>query len=223
MRVAKQTPTLLVIKAGAKTKLLAFGLIVLVAGLLAVTLVRIRPITPEEASLPDLLESQQQVPSAESGIQTSSPAGYGGLSFVHYVGQLLFTEQRPVVPLGVLGIIVGLLIVVGPHYNQSLILDKTRQQVILKEPRSFFRSKIETYSFEDIAEVRVVRDRSATGKTDRNYRVDLVINHSEGIPLTPNYIHYVEVFPLSQAYKYGQKEAQTIVDRIQTFLKETKV
>ena len=223
MKVAKQTPTVLVVKAGAKPLLLIFGLIILVTGLLAVSLIKIRPLTSDVQRLPDLLESSRELLPAEAALQTSSPGGYGSLSVAHYVGELLFSEQRPVVVIGALGVLVGLLILLGPIYSRTVRLDKAGQQVILKQPRWFFRSKTEAHGFQYISEARVERDRETIGKTERNYRVDLVISHSEGTPLSRDFVHYKTVFPLTNSFRYDYKRAQAMVDRIQAFLEEAKV
>jgi hypothetical protein len=217
MKVVKQTPTILVVKAGAKTSLLIWGAIILLAGILAIALIRVDPLTYIDAHAPALIRASQETDPSDSQLRAPS-TGYAGLNLAHYVGELLFAKTRPFVALGILGVIVGLFIVLTPHHNRSVVLNKAAQQVILKQPKWFFRSKAERCSFQDVSEVRVERDRETAGRSEKNYRVALVISHSEGAPLSRNYIHYKTVFPLSETYRYDYKSAREVVDRIHTFL-----
>jgi hypothetical protein len=116
---------------------------------------------------------------------------------------------------------VGLIILVGPYRSTKTTFDKSQQQVTLKQPRWFFRSKVEVYPFQNIAEVRVERDRF-TRRKNRNYGVSLVISHSEGAPLSDNYVHYKTVFPLSESFRYDYERARSVVDRINTFIAENQ-
>jgi hypothetical protein len=184
---------------------------------LAVFFVKIEPLTLRDIDAPALIKASQEKDPSDSQIRTPS-TGYAGLNLAHYVGKLLFTKSRPLITLGVVSIIVGLFILAGPHYRRSMTLDKATQRLTLKQPSWFFRAKAETYPFQNISEVRVERDRETMGQSEQNYRVSVVINHSEGIPLSRDYVNYKTVFPLSPAYRYNYKAAQTIVDRIQKFL-----
>jgi hypothetical protein len=217
MKIAKQTPTVLVVRAGAKIILLSLALIILIAGVLAIYFVRIEPLTLNEIDAPDLIKASQEKDPSDSQLRTPS-TGYAGLNIAHYVGIVLLSKSRPIIPLGVAGIVIGLLILAGPHYSRSIILDKAGQRVTLKQPRWLFRSKKETYSFQDISEVRVERDRETLGRSNRNYRVSLVMSHHEGIPLGRDYVHYKTVFPLTESYRYSYQNARAIVERIQKFL-----
>ncbi|MEW5957958.1 MAG: hypothetical protein AB1801_09560 [Chloroflexota bacterium] len=219
MKITQQTASLLIIKAGARTRLLWLGLGCLVVGMLAIGAVRLNPATPTELSLPDLLQSQQRMPSAtEQTIQTSSPTGFGGLSLAQYVGKLLFTGWQGVALIGILAMMGGLLILLGPHYHQVISLDKATQTLTIKQSRWWLRTRVETYPFRDIAEIRVERDRETGRRAAKNYRGVLVISHSEGIPLSRDYVHYTTICPISAAYRYSYQHVQNLVDRVQGFL-----
>jgi hypothetical protein len=219
MKISKQSDSQLVLKAGARTSLLVLGLIMVILGLLAIFSVRVSPVLPEEVRLPSLLQSQQRDPSAtEQTIQTSSATGFGGLSLGQYLGEILFSGRRVFFLAGVAGISLGLLILVGPHSNRIIKLDKATQTVTIKHPGWFFRKKQVTYPFRDITEVRVERNRETRRRSKKNYRVDLVISHSEGAPLSRDYIHYKTIFPLTEAYRSSYQTAKQYVDEIQGFL-----
>ncbi|MCP4681642.1 MAG: hypothetical protein GY864_04855 [Desulfobacterales bacterium] len=222
MKIASQTSTVLTVKTGDKTKLFILGLIILVVGLLIVSLIKVEPVGQVD------FESSSESLHQEEDASIEEPEAYSPsipeISFrlAYRTGQLMVSGVRPIVILGVVGVIVGLFILVGPNRNKTIKFDKSQQQVSLKEPRWFFRSKVEKYSFEDISEVRIERDRSPGNEGDKNYGVNLVFSHSEGVPLTRNYIHYKTVFPLSEAYRYDYESAQDMVTHIRTFLKEAE-
>jgi hypothetical protein len=88
---------------------------------------------------------------------------------------------------------------------------------MLKQPRWFFRSKIEMYPFHNISEVRVERDR-ASNRDKQNFGVNLVLSHSEGVPLSRDFVHYKTVFPLSESYRYDYDSAQNVANSISAFM-----
>jgi len=219
MKISKHSDSQLVLKAGARTRLLALGLIMLMLGLVAVISVRVRPVMPEEVRLPNLLQNQQRDPSAtEQTIQTSSATGFGGLSLGQYVGEIFFRRLQGLSLAGLVGIGLGLLILLGPHSNRVVKFDKAKQTATVTQPRWFLRKKQETYPFRDVTEVRVERNRESSSRSKKNYRVDLVISHSEGVPLSRDYIHYKTIFPLTDVYRYSYQTAKKYVDEIQGFL-----
>ena len=217
MKITTQTPTTMIIKTDGRTVLLGVGVTLLVVGLLVNVLVRVEPLTYLDAAAPDLIEASQDRDPADSQLRAPS-TGYAGLNLAHYVGQLMLSKQRPLLPLGLVSLLVGLFILAGPHYSRTVTLDKAGQQITLTRPRWFFLTKTETYPLQNISEVRAEWDRERTRRSDRKYRVELVIGHSEGTPLSHDYLFYKTVYPLTESYRYDWDKAQGIADEIQGFL-----
>lgn len=216
MKIVRQTATMLTIKANPKTGWLALGVLMLVVGLLVVSLVRVRTLREQELIFPRIaerLEARAEEPAL--AVPSSSEIS---IRLAYRLSKLSTDGARPFVALAILAIIVGSTIVMGPNRSQTLIFDKSKQQLSIKEPRWFLRSHVKTYQLEDISDIRVDRDHSPKGQG--KYGVSLVLSHSEGLPLNRNYIHYKKIFPLSQAYKYKPQSAQTIVERVTDFLNE---
>jgi hypothetical protein len=142
-----------------------------------------------------------------------------GFRLTYYTGRLIFTRERPVVVVALVSLIAGLLILIGPFRGQVVTFDKSQQRVDLKRPGWFFRSHVETYPFQRISEVSVERERAST-KSERNFGVILSISHSEGAPLSRNYVHYKTVLPVSQAFRYDYDRAKTMAEQIKKFLAE---
>ena len=217
MRIAKQTPTRLVIKTNEKRLLLAIGAILLLVGLLITVLVRIQPLNQRELRLSSIFYQQQEgAASFEPEAQQSSVAD-ASFRLAYYVGRLSFTRERPIVALALVSLIAGFIIVVGPHRGETITFDNSQQHVNLKQPGWFFRSKSEIHLFQKISEVRVERDRSNT-RSEQNFGVSLVINQSEGTPLSKNYVHYKTVHPLSESNQYDYENARNMVEQIQKFM-----
>lgn len=219
MRIVKQTPTILTIKSNKRLKLLIFGVVIFVLGLLTIILVRVQPLRQSDLQLSKIFYSQQENTDSFNPEAQNLSLQAVGLRLTYYTGRLMFTRERPVVILALLGLIVGFLILIGPTRNQVVKFDKAQQQVELKQPRWFFRSHDETYPFARISEVSVAREQALT-KKERNFGVNLSISHSDGLPLSKNYVHYKTVFPVSQSYNYDYDRAKTMVDHINTFLAE---
>ncbi len=165
--------------------------------------------------------SQERDP-ADSQLRAPS-TGYASLNLAHYVGQLLLSRQRPLLLLSLMAVLAGLFILAGPHYSRTISLDKTGQQVILTRPRWFFLTRTETYPLQNIFEIRADWDRERTRRAGRKYRVELVIGHSEGTPLSRDYLFYKTVFPLTESYRYDRETAQGIVAEIRGFLGKREV
>jgi hypothetical protein len=218
MRIVKETPTHMTVKFSGKNRLLIFGVLVLLLGSAIVFLIGFQPLGEQDFAIPSLYQQIDEDSNPEEIVQ-SPTTGDIGFELAYYTGEVLLTKGHPLFFSGLLGIIVGIIILVGPHRSQTIVLDKSQQEMTLKKPRWFFRSTAEVYDFQDVTEVRVERDRTANRHQERCCRVHLVVSHSEGVPLTPNYIQYVQVYPLSEAYRYNQQQAQEIADRIRAFLK----
>lgn len=220
MRIAKQTPTTLIIKTNEKRLLLTIGVILLLVGLLITVLVRIQPLNQSELHLSSLFYYQQEgAASFDPEAQQSSVADTG-FRLAYYVGRLSFTRERPIVALALISIIAGFIIVVGPYRGETTTFDKAQQQVQLKQPGWFFRYENQTHPLQKVSEVRVERDRSNT-RRKQNFGVSLVISQSEGTPLSRNYIHYKTVYPLSESNQYDYESAKNLVEQIQKFMAKT--
>lgn len=227
MRIVKQTPTKLIIKSSDKTRLLLLGVAVFIVGSLVVAL-SLEPVTlglgiigPDDFVLPDLYRQFDEDTNPEELFEQLT-RGEIGIELAYHAGRVLIS-QGCFLALGIFGLIVGVIILLGPNRNRKFTLDKSQQQMKVKRPRWFFRSSTAAYNLQDVSNVRVERDRMAISKKKHCYRVHLLANHSEGVPLTPNYIQYVEVLPLSEAYRYDQKKAQETADSIRAFLQNSDV
>lgn len=217
MKIARQTPTELTISSNHYARLRLLGLALLVTGLLVLFVVRVQPLGQPELQDPSLLRQQQAGrPEVKPDFQEPSPSETG-YRFARYVGQSLLYQERPLLAAAALGIIAGLVIMAGPFGRRLAEFDAGQRQVVFKQPDWFFRSRQESYAFEDISEVRVERDRAGR-RNERNYGVSLVIGHSEGAPLSRSYIFYKTVFPLSDSFRYDYQSAREIADQIRAFI-----
>ncbi len=221
MRITKQTPTKLIVKTNEKINLLIFGLVILALGLLVVYLVNVPPLTQDDLTLSRLLSQQQEGDALDEPEVRNSSVAKTAFKLAFYLSQLLFNRERPVILVALLGIMAGFIILLGPYRSAKTTFDKSQQQVMLKQPRWFFRSNIEVHPFQNISDVRVERDRY-TNKKNRRYGVSVVISYNEGAPLSKNYIHYKTVFPLSESFRYDYERARKVVDRINAFIAENQ-
>ncbi len=219
MRIVKQTATTLTIKSNKRQKLLIFGIVIFVLGLLTTILVRVQPLSQSDLQPSKIFYYQQE--SADSfNPETQNPSLEAiGFRLTYYLGRLIFTRERPVVVLALLALIIGFLILSGPFRSQVVKFDKSQRQVELKQARWFFGSHIETHPFQKISGVSVERERAST-KSELNFGLNLIISHSEGLPLSKNYIHYKTVFSVSQSYRYDYDQAKTMLEQINNFLAE---
>ncbi len=217
MKITKQTPTILTIKSNKRMKLLIFGVIIFVLGLLITILVRVQPLQQSDLQISRLFSYQEESADAFNPNAQNPTVAATSFRLSYYAGRLMFTRERPLVVLALLGLTVGFLILIGPVRGQVVRFDKSRQQVELKQPRWFFRLHTETYPFERISEVSVAREQASTRK-ERNFGVDLSISHSDGAPLSRNYVFYKTVFPVSQSYRYDYDRAKKMADQINNFL-----
>jgi hypothetical protein len=219
VRVASQTSTELRISTNDKVWLFILGVLMLGLGTMLLILIQVQPLTRRDLQDPTLLVQQQQLePELKPDFEEPSVSEAWYRLLLH-LGRSIFIRERAVVGGALLAVLFGLIIILGPFDSTTASFDKATRQVTLKKPRWFFRSDVETYPFDTIAEVRVERDRSA-GRNDQTYGVNLVIGHSEGLPLSRNYTYYRTVFPLSASFKYGYDQAQAIAERVRTFMRE---
>lgn len=217
MRVVKQTPTTLLIKTHEKRVLLIFGVIILVMGLFTLLVVRVQPLSQSDLQLSRIFYEQQEGAASTDPEAQRLTFATTGFRLAYYVGRLIFTRERPAIAVASLSIVVGLIILAGPARGQTVKIDKSQQQVELKQPGWFFRSHVKRYPLENISEVRVERGRAGI-TSGPNFGVNLIISHSEGRPLSRNYVHYQTVLSLSQAYRYDYDRAKTMVEQIRNFM-----
>ncbi len=216
MKVTKETPTQLSIQTRSRLGLRLLGLFLLLGGLLVFFVVRLQPLSQADLQDPSLLVQQQATqPEAEPSFQEPSILETG-FKLANYAGRLIFTRERPALVASLLALVAGLVFLTGPFGSAGALFDKAERRVSLKQPDWFFRSRTESYPFEDICEIRVERDQATNKKN--NYGVNMVIGHSEGRPLSRNYVYYKTVFPLSESFRYDYKSAQKVADRINTFV-----
>ena len=218
VKITKQTSTELVIKTRNRILVFLIGAILLVVGLLLVSLIRVQPLSAEELRPPILFfELEEEGPKNEADIENPSAAN-ASYRLAYYFGQLTGHGLRPLIAFGIAGILVGLVIIVGPYRRTVVRFNKAQQRLTLKQPRWFFRSKTEVHSFDDLADVRVERDR--LNSDDNSYGVALVFSHYEGTPLSPNFVQYKTVFFLSESLRYDYERARNMVDSINAFVTE---
>jgi hypothetical protein len=216
VKITKQTSTELVIKTSNRALVFTIGVILLMAGVLIVTQISVRPLSAEELRPPiPFFQPEQEGPQTETDVENPSTAN-ASYRLAYYFGQLAGQGLRPLIVLGGLGILVGLTIIAGPYRRTVVKFDKAQHRLTLKQPRWFFRSKTENHSFSDLADVRVERDRLNT--RDNSYGVALVFSHNEGAPLSANFIQYKTVFFLSESFRYGYDRARDTADRIKSFV-----
>ncbi len=214
MNIVTATPTELTLKLTQRNVWLMLGLALLAAGLFVIIWVKPQPLTPPEADILAMLHQHSQDPQLEPDFQTPSTGGVS-LELAGYTVGVLFSGGRWLFWLGVIGLLAGMVMVLSPaNRSQTVLFNATTGQVRLSRPGWFFRSHVETYPFKNIAEVRVERD---AGPGENRYRVCLVISHSEGAPLGPNYVYYKTVIPFSR-YRHDYSTCQQLVDRIEATL-----
>ncbi len=213
MKITNETTTTLTVKTHDRTLLWIFGIILLLAGILIVTFIRARTLTVDELRPPQLIfqTDPDAVPLEDIGKDAT-------FRFAYDVTQRTVAGRRPFILLGALAVIGGLIIVLGPHRGSTFVFDKDQQSLTMKHSRSFFRTHTEQVPLGDISEVRVERDRARNSKNGQNYGVNLVVSHTEGTPLTRNYINYKTVHPLSAGFHFDYEQCQALVDRIWGFV-----
>lgn len=219
MRVAYQTPTELRISTNDKVWLFILGIMMVGLGTMLLILIQVQPLTRRDLLDPTLFVQQQQLePELEPDFEEPSVSETWYRLLLH-VGRSIFLRERAVVGGALLVVLLGLIIILGPFDSTTASFDQAARQVTLRKPRWFFLSEVETYPFDTIAEVSVEQNRSAD-RSDQTYGVNLVIGHSEGLPLSRNYTYYRTVFPLSASFKYDHDQAQAIAERIRAFMRE---
>ncbi len=216
MRVSKQTDSKLVVKTNEKRLLRFLGLLALVGGVAVNLYVGVSLPGLDELQPPTLFAYQQDGTPGVEG-EVAAEADSAVFQFGNYIGLMLLARERLWTTLGSVAMLAGALILLGPYRPTVTTFDTKKRQVTVKQPRWFFRSKRDTCPFHNISAIRVERDRVRT-KPGRCFGANLIISHSEGRPLSEDYVHYTTVFPLSEQYRYDYPTAQAVVNRVQSFL-----
>jgi hypothetical protein len=114
MKITKQTSTELVIKTRNRALVFTIGLILLLAGALIVTLIRVRPLSAEQLRPPiPFFQLEEEGPKTEADVENPSTAN-ASYRLAYYFGQLAGEGLRPLIACGGIGILVGLAIIAGP-------------------------------------------------------------------------------------------------------------
>lgn len=216
MKITQKSPTVLTVKTNPYIKRLFFGIGLLIVGGFLTWFVRLNPISLNEFRAPQDLFPENETNQTE--IRRTYETAEATFRVAHVVGKLTMTGERPLIIVAIGCLVIGLVIVLGPYRSQLVVFDKTKKRVILKQPRWFFRSKVEKHPWENISEISVERALTPNSNPEQCYGVTLIIRHSEGTPLSPNYIFYKTVFPLTATYQYNYQQAQQMANQINQFL-----
>ncbi|MDM8520811.1 hypothetical protein QUF64_12245 [Anaerolineales bacterium HSG6] len=194
------------------------AVILLVIGLLVLIFVRVDPLKQSDLQFAEMINAQQEGSDSFNPETQNSSMEATGFRLAYYVGRLTFTRERPIVILALLSVMAGFIMVTSPSrslFSQVVTFDKSKDEVEIKQPRWFFRSHVETYLLQKISEIRVERERDTT-KNRQRFSVNLIISHSEGKPLSRNYVHYKTVIPIRQSPDYDS--AEKLAQEIREFL-----
>jgi hypothetical protein len=217
MKIITDTPGQLTVKLVKRPGWLILGLALLAVGLAIIIWVKPQPLAPVKADILSMLRQQAEDPRLEPDYQPPSVGGVS-LDLVGYTVGALFSGGRWLFLLGVASLLAGGTMALSPAgRSRKVSFSASPGQVSLTRPGWFFRSRTESYPFRNIAEARVERNPTFTGPAETCYRVCLVISHSEGTPLSPNFVSYKTVVPFSR-YRYDYHTCQKVVDRIELAL-----
>lgn len=177
--------------------------------LLIVLLMIIPPISADELMLSQ--SSAERIPN-----ERDISGGEIGVLLLYRIGRIAGDGLRPLLGLAAIGIIAGIVMLLMPNPSMQIVFDSSAREVQIIRYDWFFRPGSETHQLEDISEIRVERSTEQIG--DKVYRASLVLSLSEGLPLTPNYVHYKKVFPFSQSYRYSYEGAHAFAEQVRKFL-----
>jgi hypothetical protein len=211
MTTIQETPNHLIIKSFSQRRRLIIGLTLLVFGLLVsfavfFRLIQLRTLLADELTqLPRPFQSAQVPSSGEVVVRLS----YEGVRSVT-------RGPRPIVGLGFLSLIAGVIILAGYKPGQVIAFNKTSRQVTLVESDRFYRPQVAQYRFEAISAVRVERDRSFVSKGDDVFSVQLEINLNDPTQIESDFV-YKKPILLSQ-FKHNRAWAQDMVEKIKAVI-----
>jgi hypothetical protein len=211
MTTVQETPNRLTIKSFSHRRQLIIGLTLLLFGLLVSFAIFFRLIQIRTM----VADSLTQLPQANQSAEAPSPGevlvrlGYEGVSSAT-------RGPRPVVALGFLSSIAGMIILAGYKPGQVTTFDKTSRQVTLVKPDRFFRSQIVHYPFEAISVVRVERDRSFASKGENVYTVQLEVDLQDSTQKKSDFVYKKPI--LLSRFNHHRGWAQEMVKKITAFI-----
>jgi hypothetical protein len=208
----RETPNRLIIRSFSQRRRLIIGLTLLSFGLLIsfavfFRLIQLRTMIADSLTqLPRFAESAELPSSGEVVVRLS----YEGVRFIT-------RGPRPIVGLGFLSLIAGIIILARYKRGQVIAFDKTSRQVTLVEPGRFYRPQIAQYPFEAISAVRVERDRSFASKGDNVFTVQLEVNLSDPTEIESDFVYKKPI--LLSRFRHSRAWAQDMVEKINAVIK----
>ena len=184
MTTIQETPAHLTINSFSERRRLIIGLALFLFGLLIALVfmfrvIQIRSLIAEELTeLPQFAQSSDAPSSGEVVLRL----GYEGTREFARGG-------RPVVALGFLSFIAGIVILARYKPGHVVTFDKHSRQLLLVEPDRFFRPQISHFPFEAISAVRVERDRSFAGRGESVYSVQLEIDLNDSTQADSDFVY----------------------------------
>jgi hypothetical protein len=211
MTTIQETPYHLTIKSFSQRRRLIIGLTLLAFGLLVsfaifFRLIQLRTLVSE--SLTQLPRSTQIAEAPSSG-EVLVRLSYEGVRSVT-------RGPRPIVGLGFLSSIAGLIILAGYKPGQVITFDKGGRQVTLVTSDRFFRPQMSQYPFAAISAVRVERNRSFASTGANVFTVQLEIKLDDPTHSNSDFV-YKKPISLSR-FKHNRAWAQDLVDKILAFI-----
>jgi hypothetical protein len=211
MTTIQETPNQLTIRAFSQRRRLIIGLILLAFGLLVsfaifFRLLQIRTMVADTfAQLPRTAQSADIPTPGELLVRL----GYEGV-------RSATRGPRPIVGLGFLSSIAGLILLTGYKPGQIITFDKNSRQLTLIAPDRFFRPQMAQYPFEAISAVRVERDRSFASTGERSYTVQLEVDLQISTGEKSDFVYKKPI--LLSRYNHERSWAEEMVKRITGFI-----
>ncbi|MEM7028234.1 MAG: hypothetical protein AAF629_01485 [Chloroflexota bacterium] len=198
----------LTIKSFSQRRRLIIGLVLVTFGLLVsfgvfIRLIQLRTLVSDALTqLPSTAQNAQEPSSGEVVVRLS----YEGVRSVT-------RGPRPIVGLGFLSLLVGMIILAGYKSGQVITFDKNTRQVTLIQSDRFYRPQMAQYPFEAISAVKVERDRSFASKGENVYTVQLEIDLNDADQANQDFV-YKRPIRLTR-FRHDQIWAQDMVKKIE--------
>ena len=117
MRITKQTATTLTIKSNKRLRLFIFGIFIFGLSLLTLILVRVQPLSQRDLQFSRLLYYQDESADSFNPDTQNTTVADTDFRLAYYTGRLLFTRERPLMVLALLGLTAGLVILISPFFH----------------------------------------------------------------------------------------------------------